>query len=133
MTKGALGSFPDWVSANAPPVEVILTFADLRAKLNDVRNADSSLRLEASGRLCLGLSRNAAERSHFLPTEEGVIAWSSFFAPRRTFGIHVAHLEGAFAVSGLDCSWRAEAASIARHGLARSGDEAFSPRPTITT
>ena len=61
-------------------------------------------------------------RSHFPPAEAGMPAGSNCFAPCVTFAIYVAPLEKARDLLGLDLEWRAEAVSIARHGLSKADD-----------
>ena len=108
-------------------------FTDRGAKLNSLRDADASIRPAASGIRCWRLFCGATQRAHFTPTGEGVPAWSSFSAPGRTFAVYVARLQKTCALFSVDFSLRAEAVSIARHRLSRAGDEAFSPRPAIST
>ena len=67
------------------------------------------------------------------PPEEGVIAWSRFLAPRRTFAIFGAHLGEACAPMKLDFKWRTKAVLMMRHGLARAEDRSFSPRPVLAS
>ena len=121
------------ISENALSIDDISTFADWGAKLNILRSADASLRSVASGIRCWALFCDTTSRPHFPPSEEGVLAWSSFFAPGRTFSIYVSHLEKACALIGVGLAWRTKAVTIASHGLAKSGDNAFAPRPAITT
>ena len=65
-------------SESAGSMEQILEFAQPGARLDMLRNLDASLRLTASGLRRWGVFRDAARRRHCPPTEESVLAWSSF-------------------------------------------------------
>ena len=55
------------------------------SQLNLIRNCDASLKSAAAGIRCWGCLCNVAMKPHFPPTEEGVLARSSFFGAGRSF------------------------------------------------
>ena len=91
------------------------------------RNCDASLRPAASGvRFC-----NATTPPHFSPSEEGELAWPSFFATGGTFQIYVDRRENACILLGVPTAWKTKAAASAGHGPAKSGDKSLSSRPDM--
>ena len=83
------------VAENASSTEQISLVSQAGAQLNLLRNCDASLRSSAAGIRCWGRFCDVATRPHFRPTEEGVLARSSFFGAGRSFKIYVARLEKA--------------------------------------
>ena len=80
----------------------------------------------------LGLLLRRRSETHFPPTEEGVLAWSSCFGAGRSFKIYVAHLEKACLLLGVGASWKSKSVTIAGHRLSKTGGRPFSPRPAIS-
>ena len=109
------------ISETANSVEQISLFSQAGAQLNLLRNCDASLRSAAAGIRCRGCFCDVTSRAHFPPTEEGVLARSSFFGAGRSFKIYVAHLEGR---GPLVCP---ETGGLEISAL-RACDRAFSPR-----
>ena len=120
------------IAESATSVEQISQFAQAGAQLNLLRNCDASLRSAAAGIRCWGCFCDVTSRAHFPPTEEGVLAWSSFFGAGRSFKIYVAHLEKACLLLGTDTSWKTRAVITAGYGLSKAGDRSFAPRPAIS-
>ena len=120
------------VAENATSTEQISQFSQAGAQLNLLRNCDASLKSAAAGIRCWGCFCDVTARPRFPPTEEGVLAWSSFFGAGRSFKIYVAHLEKACLLLGVDASWKSKAVATAGHGLSKAGDRSFSPRPAIS-
>ena len=120
------------LAENGSSTDQISSFSQAGAQLNLLRNCDASLRSAAAGIRCWGYFCDATSRAHFPPTEEGVLAWSSFFGAGRSFKIYVAHLEKACLLLGLDTSWKSRAIATAGYGLAKAGDRSFAPRPAIS-
>ena len=120
------------VAETAGSIEEISRFAEAGAKLNILRNCDARLRAVASGPRRRVFFRYATGRPHFPPTEEGVLAWSSFSTTERSFQIYTAHLEQAGALLGLSISSKTRAVATASHGLAKAGDRTSCPRPAVT-
>ena len=73
----------------------------------------------------LGLLLRRRSETHFPPTEEGVLAWSSCFGAGRSFKIDVAHLEKACLLLGVGASWKSKSVTIAGHGLSKAGGRSF--------
>ena len=67
------------VAENASSTDQISLFSQAGAQLNLLRNCDAILRSAAAGIRCWGCFCDVAARPHFPPTEEGVLARSSFF------------------------------------------------------
>ena len=119
------------VAEHAGPLEDIAAFAQPGAKLNIIRNCGGSLKSVAVGLRCWGLFCDALSRPHFPPTEEEVLAWSSFFATGKTFRIYVARHEKARLLLGINTSWKSKAVTLAGQGLVKAGGRTASPRPAL--
>ena len=102
-------------------------------KLKFLRNAGLSSRAASPGVRCGGLSCDATHRSHFPPTEEGVLARPSFLAPGRTCATNRVYLDKACALNGLDFKWLPKRVLIAVDSLSKAGDRSFSPKPALAS
>ena len=97
---------PRRVAGNATSFEQVSKSAQADADLNILRRCEASLRPAAPGVRCWELFRNPKNRPHLPPSEEGVLAWPSFFATGRSFQIYAARLAKACILLGLSAPWK---------------------------
>lgn len=97
-----------------------------------LENSDSSLRSAASCVRCWAFFRELTARPHFLPTEEGALAWASFLGSGRFFEIYAARLEKACLLPGVPTARKSKAVLAAGYGLAEAGDRSRNPRPATS-
>ena len=119
------------ISVEAEPVVQKTQFAQAGMELLPLRNPDAIFRAAASGIRCREFLRDAAQRCHFRPKEEGALAWPGFFAAGGTFAIYDAHLDEACLLLGVGARRGTKAPTTGSRGLAEAGNENLSLRPAV--
>ena len=100
--------------------ESIIRFLDKGAQLNVPQQARSSLPAVAAGVRCYIDCCGLIQVTPFPPLPLTLVRWGALFAPWRTLGLYVAHLEKACALLGLGAQRRATAAQAVIAGLANT-------------